>query len=75
MVKKIIENIQYFQYEAEITFTDNSSISFVWEPNYDVSEEEIVEWMTEQDIAPESIEMYAHRFPDFYNLEALAGNN
>ena len=75
MVKKIIENIQYFQYEAEITFTDGSSISFVWEPNYDVSEEEIVEWMTEQNIAPESIEMYAHRFPDFYNLELLAENN
>ena len=75
MEKRIIENIQYFQYEAEITFTNGSSIFFDWQPPFDVSEEEIIEWMTEQNIAPDSIEMHAHRFPDFFNLESLAENN
>ena len=64
MEKKIIENVKFWKYEAEITFTDKSQISFVWEPNYDVSESEIEEWMTEQNIAPESIEQYAYQFPN-----------
>ena len=71
MEKKIIENVKFWKYEAEITFTDKSQISFVWEPNYDVSESEIEEWMTEQNIAPESIEQYAYQFPNNFNLEVV----
>lgn len=71
MEKKIIVNIKFCQYEAEIFFTDGTMISFEWEPDYDVSECEIVEWMTERGIAPESIEMYAYKFPEMFNLQSL----
>lgn len=71
MGKKIIENIKFWKYEAEIKFTDNSQISFIWEPDYDVSETEIVEWMTKNNIDPASIENYAYKFPDNFSLEML----
>ena len=61
MEKKTIENVKFWKYEAEITFTDKS----------DVSESEIEEWMTEQNIAPESIEQYAYQFPNKFNLEVV----
>ena len=46
MEKKIIENVKFWKYEAEIE-----------------------EWMTEQNIAPESIEQYAYQFPNKFNLD------
>lgn len=75
MKKKVIEHIDFFKYEAEIKLQDGEVICYEWDAHCDVEEEDIVEWMTEQNISPESIEMFAYIFPRRFNLELLEEDN
>lgn len=75
MKNKRIQDIKFWQYEAEVIFTDGTNVSFVWDAGHDVSEDEAAEWMQEQGVSPESIEAYAYKFPEMFNQLDLAEEN
>ena len=68
---KRIDNIMLYSYEAEVSFTDGTACSFICEPDHDVSEAEVSEWMLDNGIHPYDIENHAYRFVNHFNLESL----
>lgn len=62
-----IDKVKFYQCNAEIQCQD-CTISYFWDGEEDVTEEEIAEWMEEQDIDPLSIKNHADSFEShFYN--------
>ena len=62
-----IDKVKFYQCNAEIQCQD-CTISYYWDGEEDVTEEEIAEWMEEQDIDPLSIKNHADSFEShFYN--------
>lgn len=68
-MKKVISKVHFFKYEADILFEDGTELIFCWDGSYDVSEEEITEWMNEHDIDSDSIEDYVIKFERYYRIE------
>lgn len=67
---KRIKDIDFaFSEEATIRLTDGSEITYTWDGEHDVTEDEIREWMHEQNIDPLSIEQNADRFEDYFHIE------
>lgn len=62
-----IDKVKFYQCNAEIHCQD-CTISYFWDGEEDVTEEEVAEWMAEQDIDPLSIKNHADSFEShFYN--------
>lgn len=62
-----IDKVQFYQCNAEIQCQD-CTISYFWDGEEDVTEEEIAEWMEEKNIDPLSIKEHADSFVShFYN--------
>lgn len=62
-----IDKVKFYQCNAEIQCQD-CTISYFWDGEEDVTEEEVAEWMAEQDIDPLSIKNHADSFEShFYN--------
>lgn len=62
-----IDKVKFYRCNAEIQCQDGT-ISYFWDGEDDVTEEEIAEWMEEQDIDPLSIKEHADSFVShFYN--------
>lgn len=63
--KHRISKIQFFQCNAEIQCQD-CTISYYWGGEEDATEEEVAEWMAEQNIDPVSIAAYASDFESHF---------
>ena len=60
-----IFKVKFYQTNAEIHCQD-CTISYFWDGEHDVTEEEIAEWMAEQDIDPLSINNHADSFESHF---------
>lgn len=60
-----IDKVKFYQCNAEIQCQD-CTISYFWDGEEDVTEEEIAEWMEEQDIDPLSIKNHADSFESHF---------
>lgn len=62
-----IDNIKFYRTNAKI-FTTDGCVSFFWDGEEDVTEDEAREWMEEQHIDPISIDRWANSFEShFFN--------
>ena len=62
-----ITSIKFYRTNADV-FTTDGCVSFFWDGEEDVTEEEAAEWMEEQRIDPLSIDRWASSFEShFYN--------
>lgn len=66
---KAIKEVKFYKFEADIELEDGSRLSFEWDGKYDVIEEDIIEWMTENGIEPKSVDLWVGSFVKNYQIE------
>ena len=65
---KRISSVKFYRGNATIFFTDHTSLDYLWDGEEDVEEDEIKEWMADNDIDEKSIEKHYDDFcAHFYN--------